>query len=95
MIQFGTRAVKSKTANWILTKSLASLMGQRGSGKMAVVQDIVLPTLDFLFGLDATLIVCAKWSQAENISTESHKAALVRMRGLDVVHNLLMFLFDA
>lgn len=50
------------------------LMGQGGSGKTAVVQDIVLPTLDFLFGCDATLIVCAKWSQAENISTDSHKA---------------------
>ena len=39
-----------------------------------MVQDIVLPTLDFLFGCDATLIVCAKWSQAENISTDVHKA---------------------
>ena len=50
------------------------LMGQGGSGKTAVVQEIVLPTLDFLFGGDATLIVCAKWSQAENISTDTHKA---------------------
>ena len=50
------------------------LMGQGGSGKTAVVQDIVLPTLDFLFGCEATLIVCAKWSQAENISTDAHKA---------------------
>ena len=59
------------------------LMGQGGSGKTAVVQDIVLPTLDFLFGCDATLIVCAKWSQAENISTDSHKAADCRIRGVD------------
>ena len=50
------------------------LMGQGGSGKTAVVQEIVLPTLDFLFGSEATLIVCAKWSQAENISTDTHKA---------------------
>ena len=50
------------------------LMGQGGSGKTAVVQEIVLPTLDFLFGCEATLIVCAKWSQAENISTDTHKA---------------------
>ena len=50
------------------------LMGQGGSGKTAVVQEIVLPTLDFLFGRGATLIVCAKWSQAENISTDVHKA---------------------
>ena len=60
------------------------LMGQGGSGKTVVVQDIVLPALDFLFTRDATLIVCAKWSQAENISTESHKAAELRIRGLDV-----------
>ena len=50
------------------------LMGQGGSGKTAVVQDIVLPVLDFLFGSDATLIVCAKWSHAGNISTDAHKA---------------------
>ena len=50
------------------------LMGQGGSGKTAIIQEIVLPTLDFLFGCDATMIVCAKWSQAENISTEAHKA---------------------
>ena len=50
------------------------LMGQSGAGKTAVVQDIVLPTLDFLFGCEATLIACAKWSQAENISTDTHKA---------------------
>ena len=50
------------------------LMGQGGSGKTAVVQDIVLPALDFLFGCEASLIVCAKWSQAENISTDTHRA---------------------
>jgi hypothetical protein len=50
------------------------LMGQGGSGKTAVVQEIVLRTLDFLFGSEATLIVCSKWSQAENISTDTHKA---------------------
>ena len=50
------------------------LMGQGGSGKTAVVHDIVFPTLDFLFGCAATLVVCSKWSQAENISTDTHKA---------------------
>ena len=53
-------------------------MGQGGSGKTAAVQEIVLPTLDFLFGRDAALIVCAKWSQAENISTDAHKAVTCR-----------------
>ena len=33
-----------------------------------------MPTLDFLFGCDATLVVCAKWSQAENISTDTNMA---------------------
>ena len=30
--------------------------------------------MDFLFGVSTTRIVCAKWSQAENISTETHAA---------------------
>ena len=55
------------------------LMGQGGSGKTAVVQEIVLPAMDSLFPtepeeVNSTLIVCAKWSQAENISTADHKA---------------------
>ena len=56
------------------------LMGQGGSGKTAIVQEIVLPAMDKLFPPAApdyrrsTLIVCAKWSQAENISTKEHKA---------------------
>ena len=57
------------------------LMGQGGTGKTAIVQDIVLPAIDFLFpppaalkDESAALIVCAKWSQAENISTDAHKA---------------------
>ena len=54
-------------------------MGQGGSGKTAVVQEIVLPSMDFLFPAEegqvpSSLIVCAKWSQAENISTPAHKA---------------------
>ena len=52
------------------------LMGQGGSGKTAVVQEIVLRTLDFLFGSEATLIVCSKWSQAENISTTPTRPSL-------------------
>jgi hypothetical protein len=39
---------------------------------------VVLPTMDFLFppegGVRSSLIVCSKWSQAENISTDVHKA---------------------
>jgi hypothetical protein len=55
------------------------LMGQGGSGKTAVVQEIVLPTMDFLFppesdGRRSSLIACASWAQAENISTTAHKA---------------------
>ena len=54
------------------------LMGQGGSGKTAIVQQIVLPAIDFLFRRSSTQnvtqIVCAKWSQAENISTEHHAA---------------------
>ena len=46
-----------------ITRFDISLMGQGGSGKTAIVQEIVLPTLDFLFGCETTLIVCAKWSQ--------------------------------
>ena len=55
------------------------LMGQGGSGKMAVVREIVLPAIDFLFPPEppeqsSSLIVCASWAQAENISTAAHKA---------------------
>ena len=56
------------------------LMGQGGSGKTALIQEIVLPAMDFLFppkgpsGRSTSKIVCAKWSQAENISTASHRA---------------------
>ena len=50
------------------------LMGQGGSSKTAVVQEIILRTFDFLFGCETTLIVCKKWSQAENISTDTNKA---------------------
>ena len=63
------------------------LMGQGGSGKTAVVQEIVLPAMDFIFPAEegaarSTLIVCAKWSQAENISTEQHKAVSCHRAGL-------------
>ena len=66
------------------------LMGQGGSGKTALIQEIVLPTMDFCFppdeGSDASssLIVCAKWSQAANISTVAHKgfAAITNSCGL-------------
>ena len=56
-------------------------MGQGGSGKTAIVQDIVLPAIDFLFGVEATLIACGKWSQAENISTDKHKAVTCHRAG--------------
>ena len=50
------------------------LMGQGGSEKTAVVHYIVLPTLEFPCGCENTLIVCSKWSHAENISTDTNKA---------------------
>ena len=72
-IKNGTLSVKKRRCFNML------LMGQGGSGKTAIIQDIVLPAKDFLFPTDdgaarSTLLVCAKWSQAENISTEEHKA---------------------
>ena len=57
------------------------LIGQGGSGKTALVQDVVLPAMGFLFSVCATLIVCGKWSQAENISTETHKAVTMHRAG--------------
>ena len=55
------------------------LMGQGGSGKTAIVQEVVLPTMDFVFPLDdngqkSSLIVCSSWAQAENISNTEHRA---------------------
>ena len=55
------------------------LMGQGGSGKTAIIQEIVLPAIDFVFQPDAPgdsscLVVCSSWAQAQNISTLSHKA---------------------
>merc|ERR1711860_399493 len=54
-------------------------MGQGGSGKTAIVQDVALPTMDLVFppdemGTKSSLIVCSSWAQAENISTAEHKA---------------------
>ena len=55
------------------------LMGQGGSGKTAIVQEVVLPTMDFVFppddyGQKSSLIVCSSWAQAENISNQEHRA---------------------
>ena len=55
------------------------LVGQGGSGKTAIVQEIVLPALDVIFppqppDASSSLILCASWAQAENISTEVHRA---------------------
>ena len=55
------------------------LMGQGGSGKTAIVQEIVLPAVDFIFPPEeppasSSIIVCASWAQAQNISTPAHKA---------------------
>ena len=63
------------------------LLGQGGSGKTAMVQDIVLPAMDALFPVEttmakSTLIVCAKWSQAANISTDAHKAVSCHRAGV-------------
>ncbi len=64
------------------------LIGQGGSGKTALIQEFVLPTMDFLFPAEdehttgSTLIVCATWSQAENISTEKFKALTCHRAGI-------------
>ena len=55
------------------------LIGQGGSGKTAIVQEIVLPAIDFIFPPEpsdttSSLMACASWAQAENLSTEVHKA---------------------
>ena len=69
------------------------LMGQGGSGKTAIVQEIVLPAVDFVFppetpGSTSSIIVCSSWAQAQNISTLTHKAvschnaAMMRVQSL-------------
>ena len=63
------------------------LIGEGGTGKTAIVQEIVLPAADFIFPMQEptskpSLIVCAKWSQAENISTKTHKAVSCHRAGL-------------
>ena len=55
------------------------LMGEGGTGKTAIIQEIVLPTTDYVFEVRSperrpALVVCAKWSQCENISTSKHAA---------------------
>ena len=55
------------------------LMGQGGSGKTAIVQEIVLPAVDFIFPPEqpnesSSIIVCSSWAQAQNISTDTFKA---------------------
>ena len=55
------------------------LMGQGGSGKTAIVQEILLPSIDFIFPPEhnngsSSIIVCSSWAQAENISTDVFKA---------------------
>ena len=73
------------------------LMGQGGSGKTAIVQEIVLPAIDFLFppeapGSSSSIIVCSSWAQAQNISTVKHKAvschnaAMMRVQSLRNAH---------
>ena len=63
---------KRRTFNYFIS-------GQGGSGKTSIVQEICLPAIDALFPTKpdqpkSTLIACAKWSQAENISTKEHRA---------------------
>ena len=57
---------------------LLLLIGQGGSGKTAIVQEIVLPVIHLIFPPELpdptpSLIVCASWAQAENNSTEVHR----------------------
>ena len=54
-------------------------LGQGGSGKTAIVQEIVLPAVDFIFPPEqpngsSSIIVCSSWAQAQNISTDVYKA---------------------
>ena len=46
------------------------VLGQAGSGKTVIVQDLCIPAIDFLFppddvGGSSVLIECSNWSQAE------------------------------
>ena len=55
------------------------LMSQGGSGKAAIVQEIVLPAIDFIFppeqpNTSSSIIVCSSWAQAQNISTDVFNA---------------------
>ena len=55
-------------------------MGEGGSGKTAIVQEIVLPAIDFIFPPEkpkttSSLIVCASWAHAKNTSTSVHTVA--------------------
>ena len=63
------------------------LIGEGGTGKTAIVQEVVLPAADFIFPMEGatekpSLVVCAKWSQAENISTAEYKAISCHRAGL-------------
>ena len=71
------------------------IMGQGGSGKTAIVQEIVLPVIDFLFPPDAesnppetSLVVCASWAQADNISIDKHKAVSCHSAGMVRVESM-------
>ena len=63
------------------------LIDQGGSGKTALIREVVLPAMDFLFpktspkANPSSLIVCSSWSQAENISTAAHKAVSCHRAG--------------
>ena len=64
------------------------LIDQGGSGKTALIREVVLPAMDFIFprilpkANTSSLIVCASWSQAENISTATHKAISCHRAGV-------------
>ena len=62
------------------------LMGEGGTGKSAIIQEIVLPATDYVFRVWSperrpALVVCPKWSQCANISTRKHAAVSCHRAG--------------
>lgn len=68
------------------------LLGQGGSGKTHIVQNLIFPVVQFIWppqqDEDALMVVAAKNAQAKNISTESvraktlHTASCMRVQSL-------------
>ena len=61
------------------------LLGQGGSGKTYIVQNLIFPVVHFLWppsvNSDSLMVVAAKNSQAKNISTENVRAMTLHTAG--------------